>query len=84
MDIWVFPPCLAGKGLWIVKQGAGSMRDGIDLKFCNKESKGLSGELEHDLELRRVGGHQLCGQRGEGRGGQLVQVQLLKNKSRGS
>jgi hypothetical protein len=52
MDIWVFPPCLAGKRLWIVKQGAGSMRNRTDLKFYNKESEGLSGKLEHDLELR--------------------------------
>ena len=44
---------------------------------------GLSGELKHDLELQQVGGCQLHGQRGEGRGGQVVQVQLLKNESGG-
>ncbi len=41
-DIWVFPR-LAGKGLWIVKQGAGSMGDGTDLKSCNEECEGAHG-----------------------------------------
>jgi len=41
---------------------------------------GLSGELERDLESRRAGGRQLRRRRGDGRGGQLVQ---LKNESGG-
>jgi hypothetical protein len=52
----------------------------VDVVADTSQLLGLSGELESDLESQRAGGHQLRRQRGDGRGGQLVQ---LKNESGG-
>jgi len=46
--------------------------EGVDNAADMSWLLGLSGELEHDLELQQVGGRQLHRWRGDGRGGQLV------------